>query len=218
LNSEGIFLPYEVVSQQMPLSIVSIVNSRWAGQSRKVFSKTPQRQDLLQSSTSPRPAMEPCHLNNHWVLEVKQPGREDYHSSAEFRIARSYISNPCMPPGLAQGKFHLSPLRKLLWTSAVFHLSLSLTDVLYRIHKTVHVQYSVSHWYTLIFLHYGKAAIHGASTDEQRVLCFNVMFNSGKRTKSHYVHLGLLNYLFSKERLKCKVLPLHAQRHMGENR
>lgn len=88
-------------------------------------------------------------VNVYWG--VKQPGREDYHSPAfiaECRIACSYVSNPRMPPGLAQGEFQFLPLRKLLQRSAVFHLNLSLHDAFDRIYKTVQLQcFSLIHAY-----------------------------------------------------------------------
>jgi hypothetical protein len=92
------------VPEQMPRYLVSVVTSRWAGRSMKGVTKTPERQDIARSSTSSRPALGPSKLNSQWVLGVKQPGREDYHSSAfiaEFKFACSYISDPLMPPGLA---------------------------------------------------------------------------------------------------------------------
>jgi hypothetical protein len=74
LNSEGSFLPYEAVSQQMPPSVVSIVTSRWAGRSRNGVSETPQRQDIVRSFTSPRPALGPSQLDSQWVLGGKAAG------------------------------------------------------------------------------------------------------------------------------------------------
>jgi hypothetical protein len=98
-------------------------------------------------------------VNRYWG--IKQPGREHYHSPAfiaECRIAYSYISKPLVPPGLAQGEFHFSPLRKILLRSAVFHLKLSLHDVFDRIFKTVQLQcFSLIHaylpalWYDIVW-------------------------------------------------------------------